>query len=128
MHRCRMVLTLVLFAAACSRAGPPEPPTPPQLDPTGVYDVVVNIEGMGQIPATFTITGAPGAYEGVVDSEMGPSPVTNITIDGNTMTFFVDTPQVSVFFNVLFEGDGFTGSFDAGGGAVGYVSGKRRMG
>ena len=67
-----------------------------------------------------------GAYEGSVSSEMGSMPVSDVTIDGQTMSFVVDSPEMTVFFNVVFEGADFSGEFDAGG-MGGFVSGKRRV-
>ena len=124
MKRLMTVLPLALFLAACSGGPPPEPPAPPPLDPVGVYDCMLDVDGM-DFGATLTINGTPGAYTGTVDSEMGPAPVSDVAVDGNEMTFAVDTPDMAVFFVVVFEGDTFTGEFDAGE-MGGFISGKKR--
>jgi len=124
MKRLMTVLPLALFVAACSGGPPPEPPTPPPLDPVGVYDCLLDVDGM-EIGATLTITGTPEAYTGTVDSDMGLAPVSDISVDGNEMTFAVDTPEMAVFFVVVFDGDTFTGEFDAGG-MGGFISGTKR--
>jgi hypothetical protein len=41
------------------------------------------------------------------------------------MSFIVDTPDMTVFFDVVFEGANFSGEFDAGG-MGGYVKGTKR--
>lgn len=130
MRRMMPFLPLALFIVACSggaSGGPapePTPPPPPVLDPVGVYDCFLDVDGM-EMAATLTITGTPGAYTGTVDSEMGTTPVSDITVDGNDMTFLVDTPDMSVFFAVVFDGDDFSGEFDAGG-MGGFINGKKR--
>jgi len=124
MKRLMTVLPLVLFLAACSGGPPPEPPAPPPLDPVGVYDCWLDVDGM-ELGATLTISGTPGAYTGTVDSEMGSAPVSDVAVDGMEMTFAVDTPDMFVFFVVFFEGDTFTGEFDAGE-MGGFISGKKR--
>ena len=124
MKRLMAVFPLALFVAACSGGPPPEPPGPPPLDPVGVYDCYVGVEGQ-EFGVTLTINGTAGAYTGSVDSEMGPGQVTDITVQGNEMTFLVDTGDMAVFFSVVFDGDTFTGDFDAGG-MGGYISGKKR--
>ena len=128
MRRLVNTLPMALILAACSGGmsggAPPAPPPPPELDPVGVYDCVVGAEGM-EFGVTLTITGTAGEYTGSVDSEMGPGEVSDIVINGNEMTFVVDTPDMAVFFGVVFDGDTFTGDFDAGG-MAGYISGKKR--
>ena len=124
MKRLMTVLPLALFLAACSGGPPPEPPAPPPLDPVGVYDCMLDVDGM-ELTATLTINGTPEAYTGTVDSEMGAMPVSGISVDGMEMTFAVDTPDMAVFFVVFFEGDTFTGEFDAGE-MGGFISGKKR--
>jgi hypothetical protein len=82
------------------------------------------VEGTG-IDATLTITGEEGAYEGSVSSEMGTMPVSDIVVDGQQMSFVVDSPDMTVFFAVVFEGSDFSGEFDAGG-MGGFVTGTKR--
>ena len=124
MKRLLFGLPLALLFAACSGGPPPEPPGPPPLDPVGVYDCVVFAEGM-EIGVMLTITGEAGAYSGSVETEMGPGRVSDVAVDGQNMSFVVDTGDMTVFFSVLFDGDTFTGDFDAGG-MGGSVSGTKR--
>jgi len=128
MKRLATVIPLALFAVACSSGGsggpPPEPAPPPPLDPTGVFDCWIAVEGM-EMGAVLSISGDAGAYTGTVDSEMGPAPVRDIVVEGDAMTFVVDTPDMSVFFSVTFDGDTFSGDFDAGG-MGGTITGTRR--
>ena len=130
MKRIMTVLPMALFLAASSgvmtgaAAPEPTPPPPPALDPVGTYDCLLDVEGM-QLSAVMTISGEPGAYSGTVNSEMGPAPVSDIAIDGNQMTFAVDTQDMAVFFVVTFDGNNFSGQFDAGG-MGGYISGTKR--
>jgi len=124
MKRFVTALPLALLLAACSAGPPPEPPAPPPLDPVGVYDCLLYVEGT-DIGATLTIEGEAGAYTGTVDSDMGLAPVSDITVAGDEMTFLVDTGDMVVFFAVIFEGDTFAGDFDAGG-IGGVISGKKR--
>lgn len=126
MNRFLAILPLTLLAAACAGGAyaPPEPPPPPELNPIGVYDCALDIEGQ-QMSAVLTISESAEGYTGTVDSDMGPAPVADITVDGQEMTFVVDTGDMSVFFAVVFDGDDFRGDFDAGG-MGGYISGTKR--
>ena len=124
MKRMMTMLPLAMLLAACSSGPPPEPPGPPPLDPVGVYDCMLYIEGM-EMPATLTIEGEADAYTGTVDTEMGLEALSDITVDGQQMSFVVDTPDMVVYFTVLFDGDSFSGDFDAGG-MGGSVSGTKR--
>jgi hypothetical protein len=126
MKRLATVLPLALILSACAggmgNTSAPEPPPPP--DPTGVYDCWLSVEGM-EFGAVLTIEGDPGTYTGTVDSEMGPAPVSNLEVDGDVMTFVVDTPDASVFFTVTMNDAGFSGQFDASG-MVGSISAEKR--
>jgi PBP1b-binding outer membrane lipoprotein LpoB len=125
MKRLMTILPLALVLAACSGVGAPaESPAPPTLDPVGVYDCSLDVDGMALL-ATLSIEGEPGAYTGMVDSEMGTMPVSNIAVEGNDMTFMVDTPEMAVYFAVTFEGPNFSGDFDAGG-MGGFITGTKR--
>ena len=127
MKRSIAILPLMALLAACSggMSGAPAPePTPPPLDPTGVYDCWLSVEGM-EFGAVLTIEGEPGSYTGTVDSEMGAMRVRDLNVQGDQMSFVVDTPDMSVPFDVTFEGDAFSGDFDAGG-MIGYITGEKR--
>jgi len=126
MKRLMTTFPLALFLAACAggTSAPAEPPPPPPLDPTGVYDCLLDVDGM-ELGATLTITGEEGAYGGTVDSDMGPAPVSDIAVDGQQMTFAVDTGDMLVYFVVNFDGPDFSGEFDAGG-MGGFITGKKR--
>ncbi len=124
MKRMIALVPLVVCAIACSSGPPPPPPGPPPLDPVGTFDCYFDVEGMG-IDAVLTITGEEEAYEGSISSEMGTMPVTEIVIDGQAMSFVIDSPDMTVFVAVVFEGADFSGEFDAGG-QGGFVTGKRR--
>ena len=124
MKKTLSLFPLALLVAACSAGPPPEPPGPPPLDPVGIYDCALFIEGM-DMGATLTITGEAGAYTGTIDTEMGLESISDVTINGQAMTFVVDTPDMVVFFSVLFEGDAISGDFDAGG-MGGSLSGTKR--
>ena len=126
MKKIATLFPLVALLAACAGGPPPEPPGPPPLDPVGTYDCYLDVEGQA-LDAVLTITGEEGAYGGSVSSDMGSMPVSDVTIDGQTMSFVVDSPDMTVFFNVVFEGADFSGEFDAGG-MGGFVSGKKRVG
>ncbi|MGD2122728.1 MAG: hypothetical protein PVJ76_13330 [Gemmatimonadota bacterium] len=124
MKRLTTLFPLVALLAACAGGPPPEPPGPPPLDPVGTYDCYLDVDGMA-LDAVLTITGEEGAYAGEVSSEMGSMPVSDIVIDGQQMSFVVDSPDMTVFFTVMFDGDDFSGEFDAGG-MGGYVTGTKR--
>ena len=125
MNRLAAVLPLTLVLMACSGGPPPEPPAPPPLDPVGIYDCTVTAEGM-EIGVTLTITGeAGGGYSGSINSDMGYAAVSDITVDGNRVSFVADNPEMVVFFNVQIEGDTLTGELDAGG-FPGYITGRKR--
>lgn len=125
MKRLLAIPPLALFLAACSGGGAPAaPPAPPPLDPVGVYDCFLDVDGM-EIMATLSIEGEPGAYSGTVDSDMGVMPVSDIVVEGDAMTFMIDSPDMAVFFAVTFEGADFAGDFDAGG-MGGVITGTRR--
>ena len=124
MKRMIALVPLVVFAIACSSGQPTTRPGPPPLDPVGTFDCYFDVEGMG-IDAVLTITGEADAYEGSISSEMGTMQVTEIVIDGQAMSFVIDSPEMTVFVAVVFEGADFSGEFDAGG-QGGFVTGKRR--
>ena len=125
MKRLFSILPLALFVVACAGvASGGAAPEPPPFSPAGVYDCLLFIEGM-EMGATLTIEGAAGAYTGTVDTEMGLESISDVSLEGQGMTFVVDTPDMVVFFAVVFDGDTVSGDFDAGG-MGGSLSGTKR--
>jgi hypothetical protein len=115
--------TLILLSA-CAGGPPPEPPAPPPLDPTGTYDITVDAEGM-TISGVMVIRGsAEEGYTGSMDTDMGGAGVSDIVVEGQTVTFYI--PEAEADVQVIFEGDGFTGGMSGMMGDAGIV-GKRRQ-
>jgi hypothetical protein len=75
------------------------------------------------VSGTLTIRETEERYSGYIDTDMGGAGVSEIVVEGQTMTFTV--PEAGIAFEVTFEGDEFSGSFD---GAMGYgtITGVRR--
>lgn len=120
----RNLMMLVAAGGLVAACGPAAPPAPPPLDPTGTYNITIDAEGMS-IGGSLVIRGAADAYSGSIDTDMGGAAISDVAVEGNQVTFTV--PEAGVSFQVLFEGDGFTGTFDGAMGA-GYITGKRRAG
>ncbi len=126
MKRHAALLCLPILLAACSGA-PAEPPAPPPLNPAGTYDIAIEAEGMS-MAGTLTIEGSPDAgYSGYISTDMGGADITNVTVEGQTVTFEVNIPEAQILFEVVFDGDAFSGGFDGTMGA-GTISGKKRQG
>jgi len=121
------------LVAACSQsygggsaAASPEPTPPPLpvLDPVGTYDF--QTEAMGSpVNGTFTITGSPGSYRGNMTTNIGSFSLSDISVDGEELTVFAESPDVFVVFVLAFVGSSFTGEWDAEG-MSGVVSGSKR--
>lgn len=125
IRRIAAAAALGLLLAACAGGPPPEPPAPPPLDPVGTYDIGVAAEGM-EIAGIMTIQGnATDGYTGSIDTEMGGAAITNIAVDGQTLTFSI--PDAGAEVQVLFAGDEFSGSLS---GAMGDANiwGRKRTG
>ena len=106
-RRVLIAATIGFFVSACASGPPPPPPAPPPLDPTGTYDFTVNAQGM-EIGGVLVISGsAEAGYTGNISTEMGGGAISNVTVDGQTMTFSL--PEFGVAFEVVFEGDEFSG-------------------
>jgi hypothetical protein len=101
--------TLVLLLNACAGAPPAEPaaPAPAALDPAGTYDLTVYAQGM-QIGGVLMIKGSTEAgYTGTLNTDIGGGPVSNVAVDGQTLTFSLT--EFGAEFEVVFEGDEFSG-------------------
>ncbi len=106
-----LAITLGLLLSACAGSPTPEAPAPapePEVfDPAGTYDILVAAQGM-EIVGVLTITGSADAgYTGDIDTEMGGAPITDIVVEGQTVTFRI--PEAGATVELLFEGDEFTG-------------------
>ena len=133
MKRTAALLTLGLVLTACSQstgggsaaAPPPQPEPTPTLDPVGVYDFTTSVEGQ-PMTGTLTITGSPDAYNGSMSTDMmGTIALRSFAVDGMDLSFMADLPEATVSFLLTFEGDEFTGDWDAGG-MMGTMSGTKR--
>jgi hypothetical protein len=132
MKRTAALLAVGLVIVACSQstgggaaAPPPQPEPEPTLDPVGVYDFSTEVEGQ-TLTGTLTITGSPGAYSGSMSTDMmGTFPLRSFSVDGMDLMFMADLPDATVSFFLTFEGDSFTGEWDAGG-MTGFMSGSKR--
>ena len=127
MKRVFYLLPLFLFVAACAggRYGS-STPEPPPFDPSGVYDVLVEVEGE-RLPATFTITSTPDGYAGSMSmaSQGMDVALEDISVADPKVTFWVTDPNGSYFISLTFEGAKFTGSFESDV-MGGYLSGTKR--
>jgi hypothetical protein len=119
-------LTLIMVGCSAVGSGAPAPePAPSPFDPVGVYDCTFSGEGQ-QMPATLTISGSPGAYTGTISGQMGSTPLSGITVDGDKMTFsLAPAPEMVIRMALVFSGDTFTGTVD-GGQFTANMSGKKR--
>ena len=110
--RRRLVLSAALgFLLTACAGGPPAAPAapaaPPPLDPTGTYDITVSAQGM-EIGGVLIIEGsAETGYTGRVDTDMGGGAISNVTVDGQTMTFSIADAGADV--EVIFDGDELSG-------------------
>jgi len=90
-----------------------------------VYDFSTMVEGQ-TLTGTMTFAGSPGAYTGSFSSGMtGTITLRDIEVDGMDLTCLADIPEATVMFLLTFEGDSFTGEWDADG-MVGTISGTKR--
>ena len=126
-----LVASLMLFGCSQSSTSgvaepqpEPTPPPTPVLDPVGTFDYQTEAMGM-PVSGSFTISGSPGAYAGSMTSDMGAITLRDITVDGQELTAVGDSPDFVVVFVLVFEGDSFTGEWDAEG-MTGFISGSRR--
>ena len=133
MKRPFAFLLAVLLVAGCAQSStegiaPPSPnPTPPPepvLDPVGTFDYQTEAMGM-PVSGSFTITGSPGSYAGSMTSDMGAIALRDIVVEGQELTAVGDSPDFIVVFVLVFDGDSFTGEWDAEG-MNGFISGGRR--
>ena len=78
-------------------------------------------------PGTFTITGSNGAWTGTITrtGEAGATELTDISVDGQTLTARTMINEGQVTFYMTFDGPQFTGTWTIQG-AEGAFNGRRR--
>lgn len=124
VRRTFILYVAVLLGVACSTV-PPEPPPPPPLDPTGTFDVSIEVGGFA-VAGVLAIRGtAEGGYTGSLDTDMGGADLSSIAVEGQDVTFTINIPEAFIEFRVTYEGDEFTGFLDGSMGG-GPISGVRR--
>jgi hypothetical protein len=121
------ILPAVLFVAACVGSGMSgsATPEPPPFDPSGTYDVLVEVEGE-QLPGTMTLSSTSEGYEGSGSiTEVGQVSFSGVSVADNIVTFSVTTMYGVFPVSLTFDGDDFTGSFSSDL-MSGYLSGSKR--
>jgi len=113
LRRAFFAVAIGFLVSACASApppaapAPPPPPPPAAFDPAGTYDFTVNAQGM-ELGGVLVVNGSPDAgYTGNMSTDMGGGRISNVTMDGHTMTFTL--PDFGVDFELIFEGDEFSG-------------------
>ena len=143
-RRSPLLLAVLSLACATSPAATPSRPEaaapaaqtqpPPaaavvaaaSLTPIGTFDFAATLPDGSQATGIFTITGSPGSYSGTISREDGSAtPLTNISVDGQTLMFTTVIPDGTVGMTLTFTGNDFVGRW-AVEGADGPVTGKRR--
>ena len=123
LKRLTIATVFGFLLTACAGGPPPEPPGPPPLDLVGTYDFVFAAEGM-EMGGSMVIGGsAEEGYTGSIESEMGSASMTDITVDGQTVTFFV--PEADGEISIVFDGDSFSGGMTGAMGSADFYGTKR---
>lgn len=124
LKRFPAALVLGLVLSACSGGPPPAPPAPPPFDPVGTYDFTVIAEGM-ELNGVMIISGsAADGYTGSVDTDMGGAGLTNIVVEGQTVTFSI--PEADADVQIVFDGESFTGGMAGSMGGGDFFGTKRK--
>jgi len=127
MHRryALFAVALPLLLAACAGGPPPEPPAPPPLDPTGAWDLLIDAGGQS-FGAVMTISGsAVDGYTGYIDSDLGGASISDVLVDGQSLTFSI--PDINGLVTFTYDGAELSGSMDGMMGA-GTLTGVRQPG
>ena len=123
MHRKMSLLFVVTLVLSACMGGSGALPSPEPFDPAGVWDVTIMIEGL-QVDGVLSVRGLEGGgLTGDIDTEMGAATITEVVLDGHTMTFLV--PDVGATMELHFTGDEFMGGM-SGYRGEGSINGIRR--
>ncbi len=114
-----------MILAACGPKAPPAPPQPPPFDPAGYFEFVTDAQGTAVSGAIEIRKTDGGGYTGTVSTTATDAmPIGSVTVEGQRLTVVGNTPDGPATLVLVFEGDGFTGSWEYGG-MTGVMSGKR---
>ena len=123
MKRLVTILALGVLVSACSST-PPGPPPPPPFSPVGEYSVTIDVGGQA-LAGTVTIQDTDAGLTGSLLTDMGAAEFSSLVVEGRQVTFSIEVP-VQASFIVMFEGEDFTGEFDAGPMGTGTITGVKR--
>lgn len=119
---------LVALASACS-GPPPAPPEPPPLDPTGTFDIAMELDGQ-VIEGVMVIEGAAEeGYAGEIGAMGQMVAIRDLVVEGRNVSFEVNPEGFQVAFALVYDDDGggFSGAMETEAG-IGSVIGTRRAG
>ena len=123
----KRIATALGLALAFVAFGAVAPVAAQDLDPVGDFEWSLDFDGQ-MMSGTMSIEGEDGDWTGLISSDMGEMAITAIEVDGNVLTFAIDMPEAYISFMLEFEGDDFTGEFNADGMGGGAISGSRSDG
>ncbi|HBD99698.1 MAG TPA: hypothetical protein DC060_16060, partial [Gemmatimonadetes bacterium] len=87
----------------------------------------VSFDAMGQqMAGTLTIEEMDGAYSGSLTTDLGTVPLSEFMVDGMAVAFQGVTPDITIGFEVNYEGDGFVGEISLGDFGSGAIAGVKR--
>ena len=122
--RLSLSLSLVLALAACAparsstaAASPdPAPAAQANVDPVGRYRYTSTGIGGHPLEGTITITGAPGAYTGVMTTGISPDlDLREITVTGRNVAMATQLPQGRGTIELTLDGDRLEGRWSLAG-------------
>ena len=145
INRCSTPLLLALLVAGCATspaatgtpAAPPAAPAqapPPTatvvpssaVNPVGTFEYTATLPDGSQSSGLIIISGSPGSYTGTISRDgAGESPVSNVSVDGQTLMFNTVIAEGTVSMTLTFSGSTFAGKW-AVQGAEGPLTGRRR--
>lgn len=83
--------------------------TPPEVDPAGTWNLVLGIEGMGDVEATLTLSGKPSNMEGTLLAMGNETPLAEVRVSGKQLQVKIDAARFggagTISMNMDIEGE-----------------------